>query len=135
MQRLNRRIPGRSSGISEGGNWSFTPGGSTCWHALSAALNRAGVTPSCCAVGDFALLAPGCGSGKFGTPCARIQRENARSFASCGGLGVELPHATAGTANAASAATINATHRTGGSDNRCAAPIGLVRVLIISSFG
>lgn len=51
--------------------------GSRCWQSFSAAWYWELLTPSCCALGNFAL---GCGSGKFGTPCERTQREKARSW-------------------------------------------------------
>jgi hypothetical protein len=64
-----------SSGTSAGGNWSSMPAGSRCWQAVSAVLSWELLTRSCCALGYFALLAPAWGSGKFGTPSERTQRE------------------------------------------------------------
>jgi hypothetical protein len=80
MHPLNLRMPGSSSGISAGANWSSIPAGSRCWHAFSAALSWELPIPSCCALGNFALVAPVWGSGKFGTPWERTQRAKASSW-------------------------------------------------------
>jgi hypothetical protein len=77
---LNFRMPLSSSGTSAGGNWSPTPAGSRCAQAFSAAWYRELLTSSCCAPGNFALLAPGRGSGKFATPCERTHWAKASSW-------------------------------------------------------
>jgi hypothetical protein len=74
----------KRSGTSDGGNWSSTPTGSKRWQAVSAELSWELLTRSCCALGNFALLAPAWGSGKFATPCKRTQREKAASGAFAG---------------------------------------------------
>jgi DNA-binding response OmpR family regulator len=79
MQLAKGSMPRRSIGTSAGGNWSSVPAGSSRWQAVSAALSWELLTRSCCAPGNFALLAPACGSGKLATPCARTQREKERS--------------------------------------------------------
>jgi len=79
MHWLNSRMPLSSSGTSAAGNWSLVPAGSRCWQAFSAALSWELLTPSCCALGNFSLLAPGWGSGKFGTLWARMHWEKATS--------------------------------------------------------
>jgi hypothetical protein len=71
----------RRSGTSDWGNWSSTPTGSSRWQTVSAVLSWELLTRSCCALGNFALLAPAWGSGKFATPCERTQREKATSGA------------------------------------------------------
>src|ERR1700722_2646843 len=63
---------GRAAGLS-----SMLPvSGSRCWHAFRAAWSWELLTPSCCAVslGTPPLLL---GSGKYGTPCERMQPEKA----------------------------------------------------------
>jgi hypothetical protein len=84
MQLEKGSMPRRRSGTSDGGNWSLTPTGSNRWQTFSAVLSWELLTWSCCALGNFALLAPAWGSGKFGTPWERTQREKATSGAFAG---------------------------------------------------
>src|SRR5437762_9125200 len=63
--------------------------------AFWADSNSELLTPSCCGptFGRAPLLS---GSGKFGTPCERMQREKARGLADAGPLGEEATSATPG---------------------------------------
>ena len=79
MHWLNSRIPVRSSGTSAGRNWSLVPAGSKRWQSFSAAWYWELLTPSCCALGNFASPTPGWGSGKFRTPYERMHWEKASS--------------------------------------------------------
>jgi hypothetical protein len=81
MQRAKGSMPRSRSGTSAAGNWSSSPTGSKRWQAFSAAASWELLTCSCCALGNFALLAPAWGSGKSGTPCERTQRVKATSRA------------------------------------------------------
>jgi DNA-binding response OmpR family regulator len=56
---LNLRMPLSSSGTSAAGNWSPVPAGSRCSQSFWAAWYWELLTPSCCAAGNFALLAFG----------------------------------------------------------------------------
>src|SRR5262249_38805120 len=58
------------------------PFGSTLRQAAWAAWNRELLTPSCCGDG-FGTAPPPPGSGKFGTPCERMQRETASAPLPC----------------------------------------------------
>ena len=117
------------------------PAGSRCWQALSAARNR-GVPSSCWLTFGIAPLLVG--SGKFGTPCRRMQRAKASAFrmfddgefprafnespaAADDGL---LPYATAVTARLA-VATMAATVR--GVHARCSRAATRVLSFIIPS--
>src|ERR1700731_915692 len=79
MHALNCRMPASRTGTSAAGYWSLVPAGSRRWQPFSAAWYWELLTPSCCAVGNFALVAPASGSGKFGTPFERMHWEKARS--------------------------------------------------------
>ena len=62
-----------------GGELVVDAGREQCWQASSAAWYTELLTPSCCAPGNFALLAPASGSGKSGTPRVRMHWEKASS--------------------------------------------------------
>ena len=64
MHWLNFRMPLSSCGTSAVGNWSSMPAGSRCWQALSAAWYWELLTPSCCALGNFALAGAWLGVGE-----------------------------------------------------------------------
>ena len=79
MHWLNVRMPLSSNGTSAGGNGrQCRPGAGAGTHS-AAAWYRELLTPSCCAPGNFALLAPAWGSGKFGTPFERMHWEKVSS--------------------------------------------------------
>src|ERR1700733_10388364 len=137
MQWAKGSMPRRRSGTSAGGNWSSMPTGSRCWQASSAALSWELLTRSCGALGNFALLAPAWGSGKFGTPCERTQWEKATRWAFADPPAFEdfadlpavdalpeavdaglLPHAVARTARAAVAMIAAAVRAAGGRAHR-----------------
>jgi hypothetical protein len=71
------------------------PFGSRCAQLPSAARYREPLTPSCCAPGNFVVVWPRWGSGKFATPLARMQRENASNWEFADSRAVDEPPTTA----------------------------------------
>ncbi len=113
MHWLKFTMPISKCGIPAGRNWSSIPAGGRWWQPVSAALSWELPTLSCCALGNFALVAPVGGSGKSGTPSERTQREKASNWEDVdspalveprGPLDDEPPHAAASRAKATVAA-------------------------------